>query len=552
MTDANNDNKKPKTAKRDLDSQYAPYVVSPQLLNRFGVETDDPEAEVPSAPRRDDVSKLLAAIEPAEVEDPAASPTARTIIDPNFDYFGGKPMALKAIRALVEEVGGEVLSQSTRQHVVALLTLKQITSLLDGDGSGANRAIYKIWPDNELDVHLHRSVRLVKAEACVRAFGAEGAGITWAVIDSGIDGSHPHFAIYDNLSLQPPAAATEAQARLIDRVEHMSFLDKDSNPLIDLYGHGTHVAGIIAGATPCDAAQAGRGDNQPKPRDPGAARLVRRRNDRGKVRLHHEALEHGLTGVAPRCKLVSLKVLSDEGKGHESAILAALDYVDQLNEDGERIRIHGVNISIGYGFDAEWYAAGHSPVCAAVNRLVKNGVVVVVSAGNDGSVMLQPEGAGALKRVGLDQSIADPGNAEHAITVGATHPESPDKYGVSYFSSRGPTADGRPKPDIVAPGERILSCASWSTVQQAAKDDFLEGTFEPVKGVAYYREESGTSMAAPHVSGACAAFLSIHERYIGDPMEVKSALMDSATDLKRKRDFQGAGMLDAFRAIQSR
>ena len=66
-----------------------------------------------------------------------------------------------------------------------------------------------------------------------------------------------------------------------------------------------------------------------------------------------------------------------------------------------------------------------------------------------------------------------------------------------------------------------------------------------------YLEDSGTSMAAPHVSGAVAAFLSIRREYLGEPEKVKALFMDAATDLKRERYFQGTGLVDLMRAIQS-
>jgi subtilisin family serine protease len=263
-------------------------------------------------------------------------------------------------------------------------------------------------------------------------------------------------------------------------------------------------------------------------------------------------MTHQIQGVAPRCRLLSLKVMNADGKGRESLILAALDYVSRVNDDGRWQRIHGVNLSLGYTFNAEWFAAGHSPICVAVNRLVRMGVVVVAAAGNDGSAIIETE-LGGRKRIGLDQSIADPGNAEGAITVGSTHPEQPHTYGISYFSSRGPTADGRPKPDLVAPGERILSCASPASLQRMALDDApLQAALgQAAQGQVFYREETGTSMAAPHVSGAVAAFLSVRPEFKGQPERIKEILMASATDLRRKADFQGAGLLDLLRAIQS-
>ncbi len=101
--------------------------------------------------------------------------------------------------------------------------------------------------------------------------------------------------------------------------------------------------------------------------------------------------------------------------------------------------------------------------------------------------------------------------------------------GRSYFSSRGPTADGRQKPDLVAPGEKILSCRHDAEPDSAAVDDL-------------YVEMSGTSMAAPHVSGIIAAFLSARSEFTGYPDRVKRILLDSCTDLGRDRPMQGAGL----------
>jgi serine protease AprX len=158
---------------------------------------------------------------------------------------------------------------------------------------------------------------------------------------------------------------------------------------------------------------------------------------------------------------------------------------------------------------------------------------------------------------GLDVTIADPGNAELAITVGSTHRESPHTYGVSYFSSKGPTGDGRLKPDVLAPGEKILSCMSAQMSDKARQDSKLskqvidEMVVRARKGVALYREDSGTSMAAPHVSGVIAAFLSIRREFIGLPEAVKGIFLSTATDLKRSIYFQGKGLVDLMRAIQS-
>jgi subtilisin family serine protease len=116
----------------------------------------------------------------------------------------------------------------------------------------------------------------------------------------------------------------------------------------------------------------------------------------------------------------------------------------------------------------------------------------------------------------------------------------PHVYGVSYFSSKGPTGDGRMKPDVVAPGEKILSAATGQLLKDRAEGKQCE-----------YVEDSGTSMAAPHVSGVIAAFLSVRREFIGEPERVKEIFLGAATDLKRERSFQGAGLIDLMRAIQS-
>jgi len=211
-----------------------------------------------------------------------------------------------------------------------------------------------------------------------------------------------------------------------------------------------------------------------------------------------------------------------------------------VNGDPKLLRIHGVNISIGYDFDAEMFACGQSPLCIEVDRLVNSGVVVVVAAGNTGYGKVFAERA---SKAGLSNTINDPGNASLAITVGATHRDKPHTYGVSYFSSKGPTGDGRLKPDLVAPGERITSCAVGALLK-------ANGGSIPDKPSAYI-DDSGTSMAAPHVSGAVAAFLSIRQEFIQRPADVKRIFLESATPLGRERYFEGRGLVDLMRAIQS-
>lgn len=260
--------------------------------------------------------------------------------------------------------------------------------------------------------------------------------------------------------------------------------------------HGTHVAGVLAADLPCGL------PDDPRP----------------------------FFGVCPDIQLYDLRVFSDDetdGGGDEFTILAALDYISWVNRDPERPGIHGVNLSLAIRHIVDAHACGGTPVCDAANRMVWAGTVVVAAAGNFGFDQRYMKASLGVGYRGM--SIADPGNAEHVITVGATHRNQPHNYGVSYFSSRGPTGDGRSKPDLVAPGEKIRSTIPG---QQMLVMD-------------------GTSMAAPHVSGVCALLMARHTELIGEPERIKSILMNTATDLGREHYFQGKGLVDALRALQS-
>ncbi|MBE7157543.1 MAG: S8 family peptidase [Rhodospirillales bacterium] len=388
------------------------------------------------------------------------------------------------------------------------------------------RAIFHIWPDFVIQSCIYRSQATIKADAAQRAFTAFGKGITWAVMDSGIDKDHPHFAKHKNIDPASPYHAdyTGVPGAGIDTA------------LTDQFGHGTHVAGIIAG-------EQSLADGT----DPLNLLSVSRELDaNGQLAAQKVTLE-AIGGMAPKCQLVSMKVLDRFGQGSSSNLIAAIAQIQSINGHGRELHIHGVNISLGYPFEPKWFACGYSPLCVEINRLVKSGVVVVIAAGNTGyGVLSTSEGA---SEAAMDLTINDPGNAEYAITVGSTHRDMPHIYGVSYFSSKGPTGDGRLKPDLIAPGEKIVSCAAKGS-KLAAKEAGAKPD-DPPEQTCRYLETSGTSMAAPHVSGAIAAFLSIRREFIGDPERVKSIFTSTATDLGRDRNFQGAGLIDLMRAIQS-
>lgn len=395
----------------------------------------------------------------------------------------------------------------------------------DADRPLRERAIYRIWPDFPVEPLLDRSVSTVKGDAAQRSYAAMGEGITWAVLDSGIEATHPHFDRYGTLRGDVAELHRDFTAD-----GELPPDESIARALVDGMGHGTHVAGIVAGGLPADAEGVRVVQNVAGASGAATEQIV----------VREVAEPERLAGVAPRCRLVSLKVLDDEGRGHSSNILRALRYLrEEVN--GTLQRVHGVNLSVGYEFDAKWFACGQSPLCVEVDRLVRSGVVVVVAAGNTGYGALSA--AARRTNTGLALTINDPGNADLAITVGATHRDRPHTYGVSYFSSKGPTGDGRLKPDLVAPGERVTSCAAGQARAKA-----LAGTDGPP---AVYIDDSGTSMAAPHVSGAIAAFLSIRPEFTGQSERVKRIFLDSATSLGRVDHFQGRGLVDLMRAIQS-
>jgi hypothetical protein len=352
-----------------------------------------------------------------------------------------------------------------RRFVSARLTAQELRVI--GRDHQSMR-VYAVWQSSrKRKLTDNRSLSAIKSDAAVKSFAATGESITWAVLDTGIRADHPHFqntitAVWDCTRPGRPV-----------RIQN----DRDRD------GHGSHVAGIIAGESPA-----------------------------------------GNRGVAPKAKLVVYKVLNDRGEGEDAWIIKALDHIAMQNENvSGGHAIHGVNLSLGGYFDPTVYGCGYSPVCAELRRLWRGGVLVVVACGNEGRVSLQSS-TGEVE-LNTTISIGDPANLEDCIAVGSVHAERPHLYGVSSFSSRGPTADGRVKPDVVAPGERILSVNSKFKKQSD-----------------WYRFDSGTSMAAPHVSGLLAAFLSVRREFRGRPDEVKKILLQCSIDLGRDRYHQGHGL----------
>jgi subtilisin family serine protease len=450
------------------------------------------------------------------------------VIELNLQHAHGLSGAVSQFQAdWAAVIGGSPPPQIADIYCRADLTIRQVQALVNADLAGKDppeRALYRIWPDFPVQPLIDRSCSTVKADAARRSYEAAGRGVAWAVIDSGIDAKHPHFSRYDTLGGDVAGL-------------HMDFTQpgdpqpgdpQQGSALTDGFGHGTHVAGIIAGGL-------GRDFSGHR-----ALQQVQDPNNRETSMSRDRAVEAALlAGIAPRAKLVSLKVLDDAGAGSSMNVVRALEYVRTEINGQKLMRVHGVNLSVGYEFNAKWFACGQSPLCVEVNRLVRSGVVVVIAAGNTGYGVLS-----SVQRqtsVGFSMTINDPGNADLPITVGSTHRDMPHTYGVSYFSSKGPTGDGRAKPDLVAPGERITSCAAGRALDSVGEK----------QGRAVYVEDSGTSMAAPHVSGTIAAFLSIRGEFIGQPEQIKQIFTSSATSLGRERYFQGHGLVDLMRAIQA-
>lgn len=378
----------------------------------------------------------------------------------------------------VKQAVDEAEIERLERFVSAKLTPSQILELA---GRHKELKIYAIWKSTRKTINSVVTETAIHVNAARSAYGCAGEGITWAVLDTGIDSSHPHFAQHSTIK-EIWDCTKRGSPQLMP-------IDKDVN------GHGTHVAGIIAGES---------NDSSPT--------VVR--------------------GMAPKANLIIYKVLDDDGNGEDRWIIKALDHIAASNRASSIKKIHGINLSLGGPFDPTVYGCGHSILCQELHRLWRSGVVVVTAAGNEGSLTISTDAGERTLYPGL--TIGDPANLEEAIAVGSVNASKPRQYGVSAFSSRGPTTDGRIKPDVVAPGERILSCRS----------QFSAGNKQQ-----FYVELSGTSMAAPHVSGLLAAFLSSRREYIEKPDALKDLLLRTSTDLGRDRYHQGAGLPNLMKML---
>ena len=481
---------------------------------------------------------------------------AAQLCDAGASGFGGdvSPVLLWLMRIVgrieIERQGRRAKKEPTNEQLVeAALDLVAVGDVAE---ASLQPLLWRVDRNRPARAAISRSILAVKADAATRLFDLNCGDLRWAVVDSGIDATHPAFRKRDEKGELLPepfekpkkrGAAAQNNTRIVatydftrlrtllhpGATEDEKGLTRDERsrvadfrralkagraidwlalePLLrvphepgeykpPVHEHGTHVAGILTADW--------RLTDADMPND------------------------HSLVGIAAGLQLYDLRVLDDNGNGDEFSLIAALQFVRFLNANKDQVLVHGVNASLSIRHDVANYACGRTPVCEECERLIGAGTVVVAAAGNDGYARFQTidgDSSDGYRSI----SITDPGNAQGVITVGATHRFQPHSYGVSYFSSRGPTGDGRLKPDIVAPGEKITSSVPDGKVTTM----------------------DGTSMAAPHVSAAAALLMARYREFVGQPDRIKQVLCENATDLGRERYFQGNGMLDVLRALQA-
>ena len=328
----------------------------------------------------------------------------------------------------------------------------------------------------------------VGARAVQETLGYTGAGIGVAVIDSGITSWH------DDLTYQ--GRSTLVKVKNGQRVSaFVDFVNGRLNPYDD-YGHGTHVAGIIAG--------------------------------NGYDTFGSRA------GIAPDANLVGLKVLDGNGRGVISNVIAAIEW-SITNRAAYNIRV--INLSVGSSITESYNT---DPLALAAKRAVDAGIVVVAAAGNLGkNAKGKPQYGG----------ITAPGNAPWVLTVGASSTEGTvsrldDVYAP--YSSRGPSAiDYQAKPDLLAPGTGVVSLSDATSLLYFTNPGLL---LKGLLGNKPYISLSGTSMAAPVVAGTVALMLQANPSLT--PNLVKAAIQYTAQVYPGYNALtQGAGFLNTKGAV---
>jgi serine protease AprX len=312
--------------------------------------------------------------------------------------------------------------------------------------------------------------------------GFKGNGVAVAVVDSGIT---------PKLDLQTSVNTWYSKSRILANVTFGAALQSTASSVntstSDGFGHGTHIAGIV-------------GSNG-------------------------VSSSGNYIGVAPEVNLINLRVADLNGRAYESDMVDSLQWI---YEHQKEYNIRVVNVSMNSGTAQSYHT---SPLDAALEVLWFNGIVVVVSAGNNG---------GSLATGIVPGIMYPPANDPFVITVGAS-----DDMGTAYtsddivtpFSAYGFTEDGFQKPELVAPGAHIINLLASTYCTIAVQ--------HPEAVVGQMLRLSGTSMSAGVVSGAVALLLQAHPEM--NPDQVKWALMNSTTPLNKTG--AGAGILNVWSAI---
>ena len=375
--------------------------------------------------------------------------------------------AEKKARALVRKHHGRVTSRLPLIHGLAIkLSAKEAAALGHERGVIAVTLNAKVKGQGVNSGKLNTNYpKTIKADKLWdRGFTGNGIGV--AVIDSGIAGDLADFK------------GSDGRSRVVANVVTAPGAQKAGDGL----GHGTHVAGIIAGNS-----------FNRDPRDP---------------------LYGDYVGVAPDVNLVAIKASDEVGN---STVLDVINGIQFVVDHKDQFNIRVLNLSLSTDVPQSYKT---DPLDAAVEYAWQHGIVVVAAAGNRGS--------------DYDAVKYAPGNDPFVISVGGSDEQGDSGKGArAYWSSAGRTQDGFFKPEVMAPGAHIVSTlAPNSAFQYLCPSCVISGA---------YFKAGGTSMAAPVVSGAVALLLQAKPSL--SPDQVKAALM--ATDRPIKGSFAGQIDLDA-------